>query len=58
MDLPDLLQSTAAELMAIVAAALFPLGLVFLKKGYDHSSPLYGTIVVTAMNAAVLLSVV
>lgn len=43
-----------AALMAIVAAAIFPLGLVFLKKGYDHSSPLYGTIVVTAMNAAVL----
>ncbi|MBI3037143.1 DMT family transporter [Candidatus Woesearchaeota archaeon] len=43
-----------AALMAIVAAAIFPLGLIFLKKGYDHSSPLYGTIVVTAMNAAVL----
>lgn len=54
MVLPELLQSKAAELMAIVAAALFPLGLVFLKKGYDHSTPLYGTIVVTAMNAVVL----
>ena len=39
--------------MAILAAMLFPLGLVFLKKGYDHSTPLSGTIVVTAINAAV-----
>lgn len=54
MVLHELLQSKAAEIMAIIAAALFPLGLVFLRKGYDHSSPLYATIVVTAMNAVVL----
>lgn len=50
----ELLQAKSSEIMAVIAAALFPLGLVFLRKGYDHSSPLYGTIVVTAMNAAVL----
>ncbi len=54
MVLPELLQSKTAEIIAIISAALFPLGLVFLKKGYDHSSPLYGTTVVTAMNAVAL----
>lgn len=50
----EILHSKSAEIMAIIAAAMFPLGLVFIRKGYDHSSPLYGTLVVTAMNAAVL----
>jgi len=44
----------AAELMAILAAMLFPLGLVFLKRGYEHSTPLFGTIIITAINAVVL----
>ncbi len=44
----------AAEIMAIASAALFPLGLIFLKKGYDHSSPLQGTVIVTAINAVFL----
>lgn len=44
----------AAEIMAIASAALFPLGLIFLKKGYDHSSPLHGTVIVTAINAVFL----
>ena len=54
MPVVELLHSKTAEIAALIAAALFPLGLVFLKKGYDHSTPLYGTTVVTAMNALVL----
>ena len=54
MALPELLQQKSAEIMAIAAAALFPLGLIFLKKGYDHSSPLHGTLIVTAINAVFL----
>ncbi len=43
-----------AELLALLSAALFPLGLIFLKKGFYHATPIYGTIVVTAINAVVL----
>ena len=38
------LETKTAEIMAIIAAALFPLGLVSLRKGYDHSSPLFATV--------------
>ncbi|MEK6838024.1 MAG: EamA family transporter [Nanoarchaeota archaeon] len=54
MVLPELLQSKTAEIVAIASAAMFPLGLIFLKKGYDHSTPLYGTLIVTAINAVFL----
>ncbi len=54
MAVVELLQSKTAEIAAIISAALFPLGLVFLKKGYDHSSPFHGTVIVTAINAVFL----
>ena len=52
------LSSKTAEVMALAAAMIFPLGLVLLKKGYDHSSPLYGTSIVTAINALLLWAIV
>ncbi len=54
MAIVELLLPKAAEIMAILAAMMFPLGLIFLKKGYDHSTPLFGTTIVTAINAALL----
>lgn len=44
----------AAELAGISSAVLFALGLVFLKKGYRHSTPFTGTIIITAINTVLL----
>jgi drug/metabolite transporter, DME family len=43
--------AATAEIAAILSAVMFPLGLILLKKGYGHSAPMVGTIVVTLINA-------
>ncbi|MFH1181788.1 MAG: EamA family transporter [Candidatus Woesearchaeota archaeon] len=41
-----------AEILSLVAAALFGLNAIFLKRGYLHSSPLASNLVMTTVNVA------